>query len=189
MTQYLGHPKMPVVVENSNDKVAIMFVDPGTVSGVARGIFPRCYESAWEGLRQGKWESWEVEGDPTTQAWEIVPEFAEWIDWPENNYMTERGVTGWYLVFEDFQVRVGTGASSRRDLLDPVRVTHACDALCVKRDGLRWAFPKLQQASLAKNFATNERLKRNKMWVVGSEHRRDAVRGMCRFYAHLIGEE
>lgn len=166
-----------------NEAVAIYALDGGTTSGVARGIFPAKSESVWDGLAAGEWESWEVEGEPARQAWEIIGEYAEWLGWPHLKPMEKKGVHQHILAFEDFVVRLGTGASSKRSLLDPVRVSSACDALCIQRDGLRWAFPQYQQPSQAKNFATNERLRKHKLWVKGSDHRRDAVRHMCLAYS------
>lgn len=181
-----GRLSVPVI-EDPDALVAICAVDGGTTTGVARGIFPRYAESAWEGLAAGKWESYEVTGEIGYQCWEIMGEFADWTDWPEHKKFNEQGVKSWHLVFEDFVVRLGTGASSKRVLLDPVRVASGCDTLCIKRDGLRWAFPEYQQSNLAKNYATNARLRAHGMWVVGSDHRRDAVRHLCRRYATLLG--
>src|SRR5438270_8286270 len=104
-------------------KVAIFAVDGGTTSGVARGIFPRYSESAWQGLTEGWHESWDVEGEPAKQAWEIIGEYADWIDFQHGNArMNELGVVLYVLIFEDFVIRLGPGASSKRELLDPVRV-------------------------------------------------------------------
>ena len=181
---------MPVIEpENLKDTVAIFAVDGGTTTGVARGIFPAYADSTWEGLAAGRWESWEVEGPIAEQCWEIIGEYADWIGWPECKPMDELHVKSRHLVFEDFVVRLGTGASSKRVLLDPVRVASGCDVLCKTREGLRWAFPEYQQASVAKNYATNERLRAHGMWVKGSEHRRDAVRHMCCRYATLLGDK
>lgn len=169
-----------------HDKVAICAVDGGTTTGAARGIFPLQADSVWAGLAAGKWESWEVDGSPSEQAWELIGEYAEWIEWPHHKSMKKLGVVRYELVFEDFVVRLGPGASSKRNLLDPERVFWACDTLCLKRDGMRWAFPTRQQPSEAINFATNERLRRHSMWVKGSEHRRDAVRHMCKRYSTVL---
>jgi hypothetical protein len=180
---------MPVIdPRDVGSKVALYTIDPGTTTAVARGIFPRYPDSIWSGLTSGKWESWEVRGEPAEQAWEIMGEFADWTDYPTRSEMRKQHVTEWYLTFEDFVLALGPGAASKRNLLDPVRVTYACDALCLNRAGLRWAFPEFQQASAAKSFATNERLRAHDMWVKGSEHRRDAVRHLCRRYATLVGE-
>lgn len=173
--------------KHEHEKVAICTLDPGTTSGVARGIFKLHETSVWEGLTNGKFESYEVSGTPARQAWEIIGEYADWTEWPEHKRMKELGVVRYELVFEDFVVRLGRGAASKRSLLDPVRVVNACEALCLTRQGLQWAFPIYQQPSAAMNFATDERLREHKMWVKGSTHRRDAVRHLCRRYAVLIG--
>lgn len=167
--------------------IAIFSVDPGTVSGVARGYFPAKTESVWEGLAQGKWESWETDGPTSRQAWEIVGEYAEWTGGPGHPLHWERGASQWAFTMEGFTLRLGTGASSRRELLDPVRVAEGCATLCLQRNGLPWVELTYQQPSAAKNFATNDRLRRAGLWVKGSEHRRDAVRHMALRYAHMIG--
>lgn len=169
-----------------SSKVAIFAVDPGTTSGVACGVFPDKASSVWDGLTEGKWQSYEVNGVPAEQAWEIVGNFAEWTDWPKHRRLD---AAKHILVLEDFVLRLGPGAGSKRVLLDPVRVVSACDALCLQRNGLRWAFPIYQTSSLAKTFATDERLRRHGMWVTGSTHRRDAVRHMARMYASLLGKD
>lgn len=167
----------------AGNKIAIFALDGGTVSGCARGVFPKEPRSVWEGLEAGVWESYEVEGAPAQQAWEIIWEFSDWVGGPGYTKLP-----GAILVFEDFVMRLGRGASSKRSLLDPVRVCYACEALTWQRSGIRWAFPVYQQPSMAMNFATNERLRAHGMWVVGSEHRRDAVRHMAAKYASIIGK-
>jgi hypothetical protein len=159
-----------------DESVGIYALDPGTTSAVARGIFPY-NESVWEGIEAGKWDSWEVNGTPGVQAWEIMGEYMDW----------SRGIfpIRTILVFEDFVVRLGSGAASRRELLDPVRVTSGCETLCWTRQGLRWAFPEYQPTS-DMLFATNARLRAHGMWVKGSDHRRDAVRHMIKKYGEYI---
>ena len=158
--------------------IGIFAIDPGTTSACARGVYA-WNESVWEGLADGHCESWEVEGSPGVQAWEIMGEYLDWSH--------EIAPVRTALVFEDFVVNLGPGAASRRELLDPVRVTSACDALCWTRSGLRWAHPELQQPS-DKTFATNARLRDHGLWVVGSDHRRDAVRHLVKRYSRHVKE-
>jgi hypothetical protein len=160
-------------------ELGIYAVDPGTTTGVARGIFPFS-DSVWDGIALGRWESWDVEGTPGAQAWEIMGEF---LDWQRSISPTKVA-----LVFEDFVMALATGPGSTRRLLDPVRVTSACDALCWTRQGLRWAFPELQPPS-DKGSYTNARLRAHGLWVRGSsEHRRDAIRHMVKRYSRYVRE-
>lgn len=165
-----------------SDTVAICALDPGTTSGVARGVFDARPESVWEGLENGTedgtWESWEEEGDPAVQAWSVMSEFHDW-----SRKAAPYDGTTLLLVFEDFVVRLGAGASSKRELLDPVRVSSACEALCWTRGGLRWAHPVYQQPSRAMSFATDKRLRAHGLWTKGSTHQRDAIRHMALAYA------
>lgn len=161
--------------------IAIYAVDPGTTTGVARGTFEPS-ESVWEGVSAGRWESWEVYGSPGEQAWEIM---GEYLDWRKQLDIATGNPVQAVLVIEDFTIRLGQGASSRRELLDPVRVAAACDALAISRAGHRWTQIEYQQPA-ERSIYTNARLKAHGMWVVGSEHRRDAVRHMILRYANWI---
>lgn len=160
---------------------AIMAIDPGTTTGAARGVFDKC-ESVWEGVSSGDWESWEVEGRPSVQAWEIMGEF---LDWRSTLKDDNGSPLTTYLVMEDFVVRLGRGAASRRELLDPVRVASGCESLAWTRGGLRWVTIEYQQPSEISIY-TGKRLREHGMWVKGSEHRRDAVRHLTLKYAKVI---
>ena len=155
--------------------------DPGTVTGGARGVFEP-NESVWEGLAAGRWESWEVEGSPAVQAWEIMGEFLDWRKQLDNEFGHPVTV---HLVMEDFVIRVGQGAASRRELLDPARVAAGCEALAWTRSGLHWVTIQYQQPS-ERSVYTADRLRDHGMWVKNSEHRRDAVRHMIARYAKSI---
>ncbi len=175
-----------------SESVFIFTVDGGTTSGVACGEFPVCV-SAWDGLTQGKWESWDVVGPTALQAWEIVGEYSDRVGGVSHRRVPKRHS----FVVEDFVVRLGPGAGSKRELLDPVRVASACEALSWQRPksaaaepGPRWFFIDWQQPSQAKTFATNQRLRKHGLWERGvSDHRRDAVRHMALRYSLMIGEQ
>lgn len=180
--------------------IAIMAVDPGRVTGVARGMFGPGMEAGMrDALREGVGvETWEVEGDYRVQSWELAAEFGAWVD--------ELAGDGWKvdsgdvaLVVEDFQLR------TQNVDLDPVMVM--CGFLCLlvpRAAGLegRLSLPAggggagrqmyargvpvaLQQPADAMRFATNTRLRewgvaRGGLWGRPiSEHRRDAYRHMC----------
>jgi hypothetical protein len=165
------------------DVIAIYAVDPGTTTGVARGVFDK-NTSVWDGLAAGECESWEVEGRPAVQAWEIMGEF---LDWRKSlSKLNDGHPVGAILVMEDFVIRLGKGASSRRELLDPVRVASGCEALSWTRGGLRWAHIEYQQPSEMSTY-TNDRLRDHGMWVRGAgDHRHDAIKHMIRRYSKAI---
>lgn len=158
--------------------IAIMAVDPGTTTGVARGVFEQC-ASVWEGVASGPWESWEATGPPAEQAWEIMGEFFDWTQTLRKQRILP------VLAMEDFVVGLGPGAASKRELLDPVRVANACEALSISRAGMYWTRIQYQQPS-ERTIYTNDRLRKHGMWVKGSDHRRDAVRHMILRYSKII---
>src|SRR5436305_6630691 len=127
------------------NKVSIFAVDPGTVTGIARGLFPLETKSVWAGLEAGEWDSWEVDGLPKFQAWEIMSEYEEWSGAPTFAKFKKLGVTKRIFVVEDFVVRLGTGPSSKADLLDPVRVAEGIETLSINREGLTWCVIQRQQ--------------------------------------------
>lgn len=83
-----------------------------------------------------------------------------------------------WLVIEDFQLR------QRSAELWPVEVTHALLGLLTGRDGtwagcVRTDCIEFQQPSTAMTYATNDRLKRWGLWTRGMEHGRDATRHLA----------
>src|ERR1700747_2837393 len=104
-----------------DNRIAVMAVEPGTTSGVGLGILPRSRGQVWKQIEQAeRIESYDVDGEPALQAWEIMAQYREWSE--PYRYRA--------LAVEDFAIRLGPGASSRRELLDPVRVANAMEALC-----------------------------------------------------------
>lgn len=173
------------------DPFAIMWVDPGTTSGVARGTFvPVGGGGIEEHFAFGLWETWEVTGTPGEQAWEIMGEFRDWRDdlALRYAYAPSRIMLG----MESFQLRLNKarGAGSSEHMLDPIRVIHACEALSYCDGGERkWTEIELQTPS-QKSTITNERLRRWGLWTKGSEHRRDATRHLAiRLSSFIDGKE
>jgi hypothetical protein len=166
---------------------AVMAVDPGGVTGCARGVFNwqgsvKETIQAYAGGGRGDggqlgWEAWEVEGDPRIQAWEIASEFHDWAT-------PLLGAGGWHvtLVFEDFKLRTGLAD------LSPVEVIAGTRTLLVPRSmGLEgrlgpagWAL-EFQSAADAKQYATSPRMREWGVWSLtrGSNHKRDAIRHLC----------
>jgi hypothetical protein len=182
--------------------IAIMAIDPGKVTGVARGIFgPGMEAGIKDAVRNAvELETWEVEGPHPVQCWELCAEFQDWVTglvhsgWCNASEIGERVC----LVVEDFRLR------TQNVDLDPVLIMGGLTTLLVPRAaGLRgeigltgqggvgmgaYAFGAkvvFQQPADAMRFATAERLREWKVatgsrrGVFGkpiSAHRRDAMR-------------
>lgn len=168
-----------------------MAVDPGGVSGCARGVFVSGSSLA-ETLQGHDIEAWTVEGDPEVQAWEIA---AEWLDWSADLRLS--GVGGLHLVIESFALRQMAVelspvmvAAGIRTLLIPRAVAlgvtggSASKAGPVGRavaTGLGWKLDE-QSPGDAKTFATTARLKEWGMYALGrggGDHKRDALRHLA----------
>jgi hypothetical protein len=186
---------MPAIDLERNIDYAIMAVDPGTTTGVARGSFVPA-RSLEEACDLALWESWEVgpayppdkaggimDGDDYAYthgevATEIMEEYLSWRVGLVLTYNLHPDRV--ILVVESFLMRPNKarGAGSDPRMLDAVRVASGLEARCFLPSGERQAEFEYQTPSSAKRKVSNERLKRWGMWVKGSDHRRDAVRHM-----------
>lgn len=145
---------------------AIFAADPGGTSGIAAGyveLRPTLKETLTT-LRSRK--SVEVTGDWLTQARTIEAMMTRFVF--TANVESLLPLYHIHLVFEDFVLRMPADTTN----LTSIWVAAAAVAL-FKRDDLDLAW---QQASKAKSFATDERLRRWGLWEVGSAHKRDAWR-------------
>jgi hypothetical protein len=157
--------KVEVVPEGVH---AIFAVDPGGTTGVFAGwveLKGTTRATVTEGLlRSG---AVEVGGPWLDQAQELSALFGR-FDFHANNggIPVERR----HLVMEDFVLRrrVEGGATGN---LTSVWVAAAFTALVNDLADVEW-----QQASDAKTYASDERLKRWALWIKGSAHKRDAAR-------------
>jgi hypothetical protein len=162
-------------VARKQKMITIMAIDPGSTSGAACATLPLRRGLAWPALESCEMESWDVSGPIGAQAQAIMRQ-ARLLDAKHWSFL---------LVFESFQMRTGENESRRSELLDPVRVIAGCDALAHTDTGQRWIKFQMQQAS-SKTFANNERLRSHGLWARGSsEHRRDAIRHVCKAYADI----
>jgi hypothetical protein len=156
--------------------IAIMAIDPGKTTGVARGVFgPGMEAGLRDALRNAvELETWEVEGSAPVQAWELVAELQEWVQGLVDQGVVAVGELNELvsLVVEDFRLR------TQNVDLDPVLVIGGLTTLLVPRvAGLRgevgvsgvggvlgggaYAFGvgvKFQQPADAFRFATRERM-------------------------------
>jgi hypothetical protein len=162
--------------------IAIMAMDPGRTTGMARGLFGPGMEAgvadAFDNVVD--FETWDVTGPCVLQAWEIAHEFHEWA----SGLLAD----GWSadeiaLVYEDFQLR------TQNVDLSPVMVWSGVDALLVPgRSGRAGTLDGYalgcdvtpQQPADIKRVCTGARLREWGCWERGiSEHRRDATRHVC----------
>ena len=174
------------------ERFAIMALDPGGVSGVARGVF------SWQGsvrdtLRAyaGSCEAWTLEGESEMQGWEFV---AEYWDWRYELMMSGIPATAIYIVIEKFQLRI------RNVELSPVEVTSAVKTLLIPRDvgtGLvtetgRVIRVELQEPADAKRYGTAKRLKDWGLYPLGrggGDHKRDALRHLALKVSKVAGDD
>jgi hypothetical protein len=111
--------------------IAIMAIDPGKTTGVARGLFGPGMEA---GLKDAlanavSLETWEVEGTAPVQCWELVSEFHDWVYGLVAGGVLEVGEVGKSvcLVVEDFRLR------TQNVDLDPVLIIGGLTTLLVPR--------------------------------------------------------
>lgn len=163
--------------------VGIFALDPGTTSGLDVGLWRlNCDVSEacadWVGITR------EVTGSLVSQARELGDLWLEYRErWIEDGHSA-------FLVVEDY-VQGPTRSIVPREGLDPVRVTNMLVGYLVgisamnEDEGL---IPRIERQlpSVAKNYASNERLRNWGAWVVGSDHKRDAKRHALAFRRSLL---
>ncbi len=155
------------------DWVAIAVVDPGGVTGCARALIPvGSLDSISEAVVQAdQLESWEEEGSIADQAQSVVDIMNDWFI--EVNMFGNIPVPHMFLVVESFVLR------QRHADLSPLKLIERIETLwsSVSADPVgSWPVIEYQTPSDAKSYVTNKRLREWGGWVVGSEHRRDAMR-------------
>lgn len=175
------------------DKFAVMTVDPGGTTGCSTGVFRTdkgddmlraIFERA---VKKRQVRSWEVRGDTELQAWTICEGWSAF----KFRCNVEYGIADpdIHLVIESFFLR------ELQAQLASVEVISGMKTLLVKKlqpktanDNLvRWPLgrPKYQQPSVGKR-CTNQRLRDLGIWVVGSEHERDARRHLVQFVDGIL---
>jgi hypothetical protein len=165
------------------DKFAVMTVDPGGTTGCATGVFRTDKGDDMlatifaRAAKKNVIESWEVKGDSEAQSWIICNAWRDFKFKCNVEYAVPSPYT--YLVIEDFALRelqaqlqsVEVKAGIKTLLLgdDPTRIVDDGPVL--------WPLgkPEFQTPSTAKR-RNNAMLKELGLWVVGSEHERDARR-------------
>jgi hypothetical protein len=164
-------------------RVAIMAVDPGGTTGVARGTFDLGLGSVRECIAGcDDLESFDVAGDEREQAMGLA---LEWKEWQFDRHV-EGGIalSDVVLVFEDWTPRLPL-KSGERVVFYPVRIPAMFEGLawrCLPPDGVRWQLP-----STAMTFATDARLRSWGLWFRGRVHQRDAARHVAAQLNSLLG--
>jgi hypothetical protein len=188
--------------------IAVMGLDPGGTSGCAQGVFRADAKSTREALARAiakqQLISWEEKGHPVQQAWAIANRWSSFqfkcnveygIDVRDIHFVIE-GFNLRQLAVDLAPVKVTYGVLTLLYKL-PKRMERETDRK--KTDHVpqhdrtanpdqtdaptfvEWPLgrPIFQTAGDAKHYATNQRLRDWGVWVVGSTHRRDAVRHVC----------
>lgn len=162
--------------------VAIAALDPGRITGVARGVFPIAgADTVAAAYAAGSHvESWECEGTVAEQVAELVEELTDWF--ADIHVFGGIPLPNLYVVREDFKLR------QRSADLTPVEISAAFDTTWMSLSSTAPAVPiETQMPAQAKGFATDARLRRWGAWTVGSTHRRDATRHVLLKISRLMG--
>ena len=158
---------------------AVMAVDPGGTTGVA-AAFVRPRATVKETLLDiPVRKSVEVKGDWLSQAREIAGLMNDFVY--NAHEVAEIPLARIHFVFEDFVLRM----PARTTNLTSVWVMAATVGIAngLLSSGVKLAY---QQPSVGKGYATNPRLKLWGLYVVGSEHERDAWRHVAYRVANEI---
>lgn len=156
---------------------AVMAIDPGGTTGVAAGHF-RLHKSTKETLTKGRrmFKTTEVKGN----WWQQAHEVAELINRFAYTAQAEHSLSiqHVHVTWENYTRRPAAASVD----LTSVWVM-ACALGLLDRPELEHAF---YEASEAKSYGSNERLRLWGLWVVGSEHMRDAARHLGLRVSDLI---
>lgn len=166
-------------VDNDN-KHAVLAIDPGGTSGVAAGYVQlgSTFKETVKTLEHNK--AIEVKGEWLDQAVQLAHIMDRFVFTANVENLVP--LDNIHIVVEDFVLRRRQQGGATGNLTS-IWVAAAAVAMhlnvapwdgapmLAERANVEW-----QQASQAKGFATNERLKMWGLWEVGSEHKRDAWR-------------
>lgn len=160
----------------------VFAIDPGGTTGVAAAHVDLDLPTLKEVLKSRKRaKAAEVGGDWLLQAQDIATKLGLWVMDCERFGIP---VQNRHLVFEDFILRrrEAGGATGNLTSIWVMAATVALSASIVDADQIAY-----QQASQAKGFARDDRLKLWDMWEVGSDHKRDAWRHFALRTNQLLG--
>lgn len=164
--------------------VAVMAIDPGVTTGVARGVFDL---DAGDGVLDviasvTHRAAYEVVGREVDQARDL---YEMWTDWviSVSGEVDGGGLSDAARVCEYWTPRLPL-RSSKEEVMYPVRIAAAMEGMREwdeQRSPLVVGPTVYQLPRQAKGYATDERLKRWGLWERGSAHKRDAWRHVA-FY-------
>lgn len=166
----------------------IFCIDGGITTGLCWGCFPKdgSLRSRVARARAGGalefrevmpvWGAGIAEIEPELSvALQIVDLLDVW-----NEKLRGVGLYPSTVILEDYQLNIAKTRSTDRWRLAPVRINSAVSLTLVnwglEESGVWLHTPVLCSPSMSKTFATNERLKKWGLWVVGKQHARDAAR-------------
>jgi hypothetical protein len=156
---------------------AVLALDPGGTTGVAAGYF-KLRPTRRETLEtMVNLKSGEVKGDWLEQARRLAKIMSMFVF--TANVENEIPLPNIHIVLEDFVLRRRESGGATGNLTScwvaagAVAIFHTVgmDDEVGGVHAVEW-----QQAGQAKSLASNDRLKSYGLWIVGSEHKRDAVR-------------
>lgn len=157
------------------DRIAAMIVDPGSTTGLGWGVFNLRAASSFAAVREANMELHEVVYGTEEQFYENEGLIAEhcaqqWLELQVQWTLDYVPIPNQYLVIEDFILRLPAG-SGKRSGISPARITGMIMGMLYQHT----VTYRLQQPSEAKAI-DNQKLRKEDLWVVGSEHKRDIVR-------------
>lgn len=179
-----------------HNHIAIMAIDPGLHTGIAQGVFPCLPDVVGKMLvkdilKEGLFMSAkEIVEDEKKAGWEIGAAIEIVRAWKQfkketGNWKSAGHLIKYALVMESWQVRLPM-RTANRVVMSPARIAAAVEGLLASplssreqaTDNDSWESVKYQSPADAKQYATDARLKAWGLWVVGSDHARDANRHM-----------
>jgi hypothetical protein len=165
---------MPTKIDRSGETHAIFAVDPGRTTGIAAAYVTLAGTLKETLLASKRKKSLEVEGDWDQQA-KLIADLMNRFTYTAN---VEAGMSFQqiHFVFENFQLRTQNAD------LTPVWIAAGAVMAYGSLADIKW-----QEPSHAKSFATNSRLKLWGLYVVGSEHERDAWRHLALRANEVVG--
>lgn len=168
-----------IQISNEGQTHAIMGIDPGGTTGIAAcyvSVRPTMKETMLAATRK---KSIEVPGDYLSQGKQIASLMNGFMY--KANVENEIPLSNIHFAIEDFVLRrrMEGGATGN---LTSCWVAAAAVAIFGSESNIKW-----RQASQAKTYATDARLKLWGLWTVGSAHQRDAWRHLASEVNEVVG--
>lgn len=167
-------------ISNEGDTHAIMGIDPGGTTGIAAAyvsVRPTMKETMLEGITKKR--SLEVPGDYLQQS-KAIASLMNAFMYKAN---VENGIPLYniHYAIEDFVLRRKAEGGATGNLTS-CWVAAGAVAIFGSEANVKW-----RQASQAKTYATDARLKLWGLWSIGSAHERDAWRHLASEANEVVG--